>query len=44
MSPGTGAMGVENAAKINASGSCFEDYIAALQQIGLSGKALVEEP
>ena len=24
---------VENAAKINASGLCFEDYIAALQQI-----------
>ena len=26
-------VGVENAAKINASGLCFEDYIAALQQI-----------
>lgn len=26
-------VGVENAAKINASGLCFEDYIATLQQI-----------
>ena len=26
-------VGVENAAKINASGLCFEDYIVALQQI-----------
>ena len=26
-------VGVENAAKINASGLCFEDYITALQQI-----------
>lgn len=26
-------VGVENAAKINASGLCFEDYIAALRQI-----------
>ena len=26
-------VGVKNAAKINASGLCFEDYIAALQQI-----------
>ena len=26
-------VGVENAAKINASGLCFEDYIAVLQQI-----------
>ena len=30
-------VGVENAARINASGLCFEDYIAAVQQIAAEG-------
>ena len=30
-------VGVENAARINASGLCFEDYIAAMQQIAAEG-------
>ena len=30
-------VGVENAAKINASGLCFEDYIATLQSIAAEG-------
>lgn len=30
-------VGVENAAKINASGLCFEEYCAALQQIAANG-------
>ena len=30
-------VGVENAAKINASGLCFEDYIEALQSIAAEG-------
>ena len=30
-------VGVENAAKINASGLCFEEYIAALQDIAAEG-------
>ena len=30
-------VGVENAAKINASGLCFEDYIETLQSIAAEG-------
>ncbi len=30
-------VGVENAARVNASGLCFEDYIAAVQQIAAEG-------
>ena len=30
-------VGIENAARINASGLCFEDYIAAVQQIAAEG-------
>ena len=36
-------VGVENAAKINASGLCFEDYIAALQQIRAERQSAGEE-
>ena len=36
-------MGVENAAKINASGLCFEDYIETLQSIAAEAESTGEE-